>query len=66
MEEVHNTSKLSKPSTQAREVEQQHPGAEQAPKDKRLENEPQIVQDVFPALPRCSDDIPAKGAWSAT
>ncbi|GHP00141.1 hypothetical protein KSF_101880 [Reticulibacter mediterranei] len=66
MEEVHNTSKLSKSNTQAREVEQQHPGPEQTAKDEGLEDELQIVEAVLPAVPRvplgCSGGRSTSGA----
>src|SRR5689334_5391658 len=51
MEEVHDVSELCQASAEAREVEEQHPGPEQAPKDKGLEDQPQIVEGVLPALP---------------
>lgn len=52
MKEVHDAGQLREPGTEAREVEEYHPGPEQAPKDKRLKDQPQVVQDVLPALPR--------------
>ncbi len=52
MEEVHDAGELRQASAEARELEEQHPGPEQTPEDKGLEDQPQVVQDVLPALPR--------------
>lgn len=59
MEEIHDAGELRQPRAEAREFEEKHPGPEQTPKDKRLEDQPQIVQDVLPALPR----IPPAMLW---
>ena len=50
MKGVHNTDELEEPLAEARDVEAQQPGQEQAVKDIRLENKPQVVQDVLPPL----------------
>jgi hypothetical protein len=51
MKQVHDARQLCKPGTEAREVKQHYPGPEQIPKNKRMENEPQVVEDVLPTLP---------------
>lgn len=38
MEEVHDAGELRQASAEARELEEQHPGPEQAPEDERLED----------------------------
>jgi len=51
MKEVHDAGELRLSRAEAREVEEQYPGPEQTAKDKGLEDEPQVVEDVLPALP---------------
>ena len=61
MEEIHDADELREASAQAREIEEQHPGPEQTSEDKRLENEPQVVQDILPAVP----GVPPAMLWEA-
>jgi hypothetical protein len=47
---VHDTDELEEACSEARDVEQEQPGEEQPVIHIRLENEPQVVQDILPSL----------------
>lgn len=50
MEPVHHARELGKPGVETRDVENQEPGQEETGVDIWLENEPQVVQNVLPAM----------------
>jgi hypothetical protein len=66
MEEVHDAGELRQASAEARELEEQHPGPEQAPEDKGLEDQPQVVEARSSSPAPCpTGDAPATGGLCA-